>query len=75
MIDDPAKGAAVQNKTKRLFRSRNWELALEIVPEGTSYKLTGTLTNISDRLQIMGIGNMMTLNVWLSSAPRPADAV
>ena len=69
VIDDPAKGAAVQNKTKRLFRSRNWELALEIVPEGTSYKLTGTLTNISDRLQIMGIGNMMTLNVWLSSAP------
>ncbi|VTS00913.1 Uncharacterized protein OS=Planctomyces brasiliensis (strain ATCC 49424 / DSM 5305 / JCM 21570 / NBRC 103401 / IFAM 1448) GN=Plabr_4059 PE=4 SV=1 [Gemmata massiliana] len=69
VIDDPAKGATAQNKTKRQFRSRNWEVALEIVPEGNTYQLTGTLTNISDRLQIMGANGRMTLNVWLSTAP------
>lgn len=70
---DPAKA---QEKTKKkLFRNRIWELELDIVPEGTNgrQKLTGTLTNVSDRLQLMGKsmdgGNGMALHVWLSADP------
>ena len=69
-IDDPSGKPTAQNKNHRLFRSRVWELELELTPEGTSYRLGGTLTNISDRLQLMGNGNVMTLHVWLS--PNPA---
>ena len=66
-VDDPAKAPA-QSKTHRVFRNRVWELDLELTPEGPSYRLGGTLTNISDRLQLMGTGNVMTLHVWLSPA-------
>lgn len=66
-VDDPAKAPA-QSKTHRVFRNRVWELDLELTPEGQSYRLGGTLTNISDRLQLMGTGSVMTLHVWLSPA-------
>ncbi|MCI0704157.1 MAG: hypothetical protein L0241_24125 [Planctomycetia bacterium] len=69
VIDDP-KGP--QNDPKRrLFRGRTWEVALEVVKDGNDDRLTGTLTNISNRLQLMGIGNVMTLNVWIDRKSQP----
>lgn len=71
---EPVK-ADGQTKTKKVFRNRVWELALEVVPEGNEgrQRLTGTLTNISERLQLMGktpeSGNGMAVNVWLSADP------
>lgn len=71
---EPVKGDG-QTKTKKLFRNRIWELALEVVPEGNEgrQRLTGTLTNTSERLQLMGKsidgGNGMAVNVWLSADP------
>jgi hypothetical protein len=76
VIDDPdPKGSGPKNPTRRLFRSRTWEVALEVVREGDSQRLTGTLTNITDRLQLLGVGNMMTLHVWLDTNPNSQPIV
>lgn len=62
-------------KKKALFRSRTWGLDLELVREGSSHRLVGTLTNLSERLQLMGVGNVMTLHVWFSKDPTAAPLV
>lgn len=61
-------------KRKATFRNRVWSVDLELVPEGATNKqrLVGTLTNQSERLQLMGVGNVMTLRVWFSK--NAADA-
>ena len=43
VIDDPAPKSVFQNKTKRLFRSRTWELAIEAVREGSMQRLRTVL--------------------------------
>jgi hypothetical protein len=53
-------------KTKALFSNRTWALDLELVKEGNEQFLGGTLTNLTERLQLMGTNNMMTLKVWFS---------
>ena len=60
-------------KREALFRNRTWALNLKLVKEGAGQRLTGTLTNLSDRLQLMGAGDMMVLKVWFtdSAAEQP----
>jgi len=55
-----------EEKTKALFANRTWALDLELVKEGNDLFLGGTLTNLTERLQLMGTNNMMTLRVWFS---------
>jgi hypothetical protein len=58
-----------EQKTKAAFRSRTWAVELEAVTEGTSRRLAGRLVNLTDRLQLLGNGTTMKLNVWFSKAP------
>ncbi len=58
-----------EEKRKALFRNRTWAVELELIKEGNDLRLGGTLTNLTDRLQLMGTGNMMVLNVWFSKDP------
>ena len=58
---------------KRKFRSRVWDLDLEVPKEG---KLAGKvilakLTNRTDRMQLLGNGKTMNLRVWLSDGGTP----
>ncbi len=65
VVDDPAKGAQIQDPLRRRFRSRIWELDLEVVRKDNKQILTGRLTNHTDRLQLMGLNNTMIVKVWL----------
>ncbi len=67
-LDRDGKQVATPDDQKRdaLFRNRTWALNLKVVKEGGGQRLTGTLTNLSDRLQLMGAGDMMTLKVWFT---------
>jgi hypothetical protein len=58
-------------KLKALFRSRTWGVELKVVKEGTAYKLVGTLSNLTERLQLLGNNNTLALNVWFAKAPQP----
>lgn len=64
-----------KEKLKARFHNRIWSIELEVVPEGDARRLTGTLTNQSERLQLMGAGNMMTLRVWFSHSPTDQPTV
>jgi hypothetical protein len=69
-VDD--KGQKLpDSKLERDFQSRIWRVSLKVAPRETDgkYVVSGTLTNVTDRLQLMGVGNMMTLNVWFSNDP------
>src|SRR5262249_25604658 len=46
----------------RTFRNRTWEIELWVKTEGTKRTLVGKLTNLTDRLQLLGEKNTMTLN-------------
>lgn len=58
-------------RRKGLFASRTWALELEVVREGAAQRLAGRLTNLTDRLQLLGVGNVMTLNVWFKNSAQP----
>jgi len=58
----------------RLFRNRTWAIELEVVKEGNTRRLGGTLTNLSERLQLMGTNNMMVLKVWFAKVATPLTA-
>jgi hypothetical protein len=55
-----------EEKRKAVFKNRVWGVELELIREGGGQRLIGTLTNLSERLQLMGVGNVMTLNVRFS---------
>lgn len=59
----------------RTFRSKVWELELWIANNGTDKLIRAKLTNRTDRLQLLGIGNTMRLQIWLSDLPtaQPVD--
>lgn len=65
------KAPAVDDKLHRKFRSRIWDVELKVGPRESDKKptITGTLTNTTDRLQLLGVGNQMTLKVWLETGP------
>ncbi len=54
---------------KRTFRSRLWEVDLEVVRQGNGQRIKGKVTNRTDRLQLLGVGNTMRLKVWLDKHP------
>jgi hypothetical protein len=56
----------------RIFKSRNWQLDLKMTEKDTDRRLEGTLTNISPRLLVMGVGNRMILKVWLTPDAKSA---
>ena len=58
-----------EKQLKVLFRNRTWAVELEVVKEGADQRLTGKLTNLTDRLQLMGTDNRMILKVWFSRDP------
>jgi hypothetical protein len=58
-------------RRKAVFANRTWALALEVVRDGDTQRLTGTLTNLTDRLQLLGVGNIMTVNVWFKNSAQP----
>ncbi len=74
VIDDPASdkkdGKGPSDKLRRKFRSRIWDIELEVVDEGPKKILKGTLINTTDKLQMFGIGNTMVLRVWLQPGDR-----
>ena len=61
-LDDKSK----DTPTNRTFRSRFWEVNLQLIDYKGKQTLKGKLKNISGRLQVMGIGNTMKLEVVLS---------
>jgi len=59
------------SKLERSFSSRIWNVTLKVAqrPGDGRFVITGTLRNVTDRLQLLGNGNMLVLNLWLSNAP------
>lgn len=74
VIDDPAndkkdlKGPS--DPLRRKFRSRIWDIELEVVREGNKNLVKGTLINTTDKLQLFGIGNTMVMRIWLQSGDK-----
>jgi hypothetical protein len=67
-----AKGAPDDPK-KFHFRSRIWDLNLELATESGATVLKSKLKNRTDRLQLLGIGKSMKLKVWLDDPSRGAQ--
>jgi hypothetical protein len=65
LVSDPA------DKLKRKFKSRIWEIDLEIQTNKDNKQLIiGKIKNHTDRMQVFGVGNMMGLEIWLDPAAR-----
>ncbi|HUR53126.1 MAG TPA: hypothetical protein VMZ71_03270 [Gemmataceae bacterium] len=75
-VTKDAAGLAVpDDKLRRKFASRVWEIELWTESAGSGRtRLRGKLTNITDRLQLLGIGNTMTLRVWVEDAAKKPNA-
>ena len=58
---------------KRKFRSRVWDLDLEVPKEGKQAGkiILARLTNRTDRMQLLGNGKTMNLKVWLADGGTP----
>jgi hypothetical protein len=52
---------------KRKFRSRIWDLTLEVADQGQYKILKGKLRNRTSQLQLLGVGNVMRLHVWFDN--------
>ena len=71
---DAARFTKVDSKGEtplnRQFKSRLWEVDLQVVnSKDNKQVMKGKLKNVSGRLQVMGIGNIMKLKVMLSGKP------
>lgn len=64
VIDDPVSKQP-SDPLRRKFRSRIWELELEVANKDNKKVLAGRLINHTDRLQLMGLNNTMVVKVWL----------
>jgi hypothetical protein len=60
---------------KRVFRSKLWELELEIPKDGKDAGkiIKSKLTNRTERMQLLGNGKTMRLKIWLSPNAQPID--
>jgi hypothetical protein len=69
-----ANSRPVDAPLHRSFASRVWQVDLKVVPDEKDRRpvLTGRLRNLTDRLQLLGNGSQMTLNVWFSADPNAA---
>ena len=67
--------AGADDPFHRTFRNKIWELELWIDKNGGDNLIQAKLTNRTDRLQLLGIGNTMRLKVWLSDqqTAQPVD--
>ena len=76
-IAGQAAGQLIEKPNHRVFRSRLWKLDLQLVDDGKKRVFKGTLTNTTERLQVLGIGNVLKLKVWTNdpekSNPYPLD--
>ena len=63
-MDSPKNGAKDDPK-HRTFRNRTWEVELWIEDDKGNRVVKGKLKNISERLQMLGIGNVMVLEIDL----------
>jgi hypothetical protein len=61
-FDDASAKDATQ---KFLFKSRIWELNIELAKESGATVLKSRLKNRTDRVQMLGAGKSMKLKVWL----------
>lgn len=68
-----ADGKPVPAGLKRSFTSRLWQLDLEVKTEGPRRYMTGQIKNLTDRVQLLGIGNMMKLNIYFDNQTVPFD--
>jgi hypothetical protein len=68
-----ADGKPVPPGLKRSFASRLWQLDLEVKTEGPRRYMTGKIKNLTDRVQLLGIGNIMKLNVYFDNQTVPFD--
>jgi hypothetical protein len=77
VVDDPAAKGGPQDPLRRKFKSRIWEVELEVVNRDNRKALAGRLINHTDRLQPTGLQGTMVLKVWLQpdvdkdGRPRP----
>ncbi len=63
-------GKTITDPLNRSFESRTWKVDLKLAPQtkdSNRFVLTGSLKNITDRLQLLGNGNVMTLKIWFST--------
>lgn len=72
-LPDPA--GAKPNPLKRSFANRIWRLDLEVPETGPHARkvIESKLTNLTDRLQVLGSGGTMRLKVKLSDTDQPID--
>ncbi|QDU23440.1 hypothetical protein [Urbifossiella limnaea] len=63
-----ANNKATDSPTHRAFQSRNWRVELKVIPDEKDRRpvLVGRIKNVTDRLQPLGLGAKLTLNVWLT---------
>jgi hypothetical protein len=59
-----AAGLQVEKPNSRVYRSRVWQLDLQLVDDGNKRVLKGTVKNLTNRLQVFGVGNVLRLKVW-----------
>lgn len=66
LFEDVTPKDAKDADLKRNFRTRTWELDLEVTQKGNKQMLTGQLRNRTPRLQALGVNKAMRVKVWLS---------
>jgi hypothetical protein len=66
-----ANGQVIDQPLHRGFASRIWAVDLTLAPRQSDgrYVITGTITNLTDRLQLLGNNNALVLNLYLSADP------
>lgn len=66
LFEDVTPKDAKDVDLKRNFRTRTWELDLEVAQKGNKQMLQGQLRNRTPRLQALGVNKAMKVKVWLS---------
>jgi hypothetical protein len=76
LFEDVTPKGAKAGEGKQTFRTRTWELDLEVAQEKNKLLLKGQLRNRTTRLQALGVNKAMKVNVWFREVPadtKPAD--
>lgn len=75
---DPATGQVGQpaQNNHRVYYNRTWKLDLQIVDRADGKKvLVGRLANLTNRVQMFGLGGKIAFKVWLGDSKTPVDLV
>ncbi|MFO0938569.1 MAG: hypothetical protein U0798_18855 [Gemmataceae bacterium] len=73
IVENGPDGKPLPAGLKRSFVSRIWQVDLEVKSEGPRRYLTAKIKNLTDRVQLLGIGNIMTLNVYFDNQVVPFE--